>query len=216
VVLGEVGAFIDRYFSAESAGRAITSWIAESCQSGFDGFLYWGMYRAPEAIGDATWSLLDEEQYLLRAFSGAELADPCDPALLPPENLALNKAVTASRFLPEERPEFAVDGQPTQWGAGEHPVQWIEIDLGQPYKLERVRLVVAQFPEGETVHQIWGRGPGEELRLLHEFVGNTAEGDILEFVPETALAGIQFIRVVTTSSPSWVAWKEIEVYGMGE
>jgi hypothetical protein len=216
VVLGEVGAFIDRYFSAESAGRAIKSWIAESCQSGFDGFLYWGMYRAPEAIGDATWSLLDEEQTLLRAFSAAELPDPCDPALLPPENLALNKAVTASQSLPEERPEFAVDGQPTQWGSGGHPVQWIEIDLGQSYEVGLVRLVVAQFPEGETIHQVWGRGPGEELRLLHEFGGNTAEGDVLEFRPEEPLAGIQYIRIVTTSSPSWVSWKEVEVYGVEE
>jgi hypothetical protein len=216
VVLGEVGAFIDRYFSAESAGRAIKSWIAESCQAGFDGFLYWGMYRAPEAIGDATWSLLDEEQTLLRAFSAAELPDPCDPALLPPENLALNKAVTASQSLPEERPEFAVDGQPTQWGSGGHPVQWIEIDLGQSYEVGLVRLVVAQFPEGETIHQVWGRGPGEELRLLHEFGGNTAEGDVLEFRPEEPLAGIQYIRIVTTSSPSWVSWKEVEVYGVEE
>jgi hypothetical protein len=216
VVLGEVGAFINRYFSAESAGRAIRSWIAESCQFGFDGFLYWGLYRAPEAIGDATWSLLDEDQHLLRTFSEAELPDPCDPALLPPQNLALNKSVTASNFLAEERPEFAVDGQPTQWGAGAHPVQWIEIDLGQPFEIGRVRMVAAQFPEGETVHQIWGRGSEGELQLLHEFQGFTAEGDILEFLPETPLENIRYLRVVTTSSPSWVSWKEIEVYGPGE
>jgi hypothetical protein len=216
VILGEVWAFIDRYFSAESAGRGIRSWIAQSCHTGFDGFLYWGLYRAPEAIGDATWSLLDEEQALLRTFSEAEFPHSCDPTLLPPENLALNKPVTASGFQLDEPPEYAVDGEPTQWGAGTHPPQWIEIDLGQPYEIGQVRLVVAQWPEGETIHQIWGRGPGEELRLLHEFRGITTEGDILEFLPETPLTGIQYIRIVTTSSPSWVAWKEIEVYGVRE
>ena len=213
VILGETGAFIDRYFSIEAATRAMQSWIAESCQYGFDGFLYWGLYRAPEAIGDATWAFMDGEQEMMQALSPAGLPDPCDPNLLPAENLVLNKPVRASSWLPEEPPEFAVDGEPTQWGAGDDPTQWIQVDLGEPTAVALIRLIVAQWPAGETTHQVWGRGPGEELRLLHEFRGFTQEGDLLEFIPVDPIPNIQIIRVTTTQSPSWVAWKEIEVYG---
>jgi hypothetical protein len=212
IILGETGAFVDRYASSDSAVQSMQIWLAQSCQVGFDGFLYWGLYRAPEAIGDASWSLLDDGGRLLEALSSTVLPDPCDPARLPPENLALNKPVRVSNALPLEPGEHAVDGQPTQWGAGQDATQWIEIDLGQPTILTRILLVVAQFPAGDTVHQIWGRGPDESLRLLHEFRGSTDQGDGLEFVPEDQET-VQFIRIVTVQSPSWVAWQEIEVYG---
>ncbi|MBN1977946.1 MAG: hypothetical protein JW918_11145 [Anaerolineae bacterium] len=213
IVLGEVGAFIDRYPSEESAARAIQEWVAESCEYGFDGWLYWGLYRAPEAIGDATWGFLDGEGLMMEALSPVEQPDLCNPGPLPRSNLAFGKPVIASRFLPEEPPERAVDGQPTQWGAGNHAPQWIQIDLGAPATVRQVRLVVSQWPAGETVHQVWGGGPGEDLRLLHEFRGYTEENQVLDFVPAAPLERIQIVRIITLASPSWVAWKEIEVIG---
>jgi hypothetical protein len=121
--------------------------------------------------------------------------------------------VVASRSLPEEPPEQAVDGQPAQWGAGADAPQWIQIDLGAPATVRLIRLVVSQWPAGDTVHQVWGGGPGEDLRLLHEFRGYTEGDQVLEFVPDVPLEGIQTVRVVTLESPSWVGWKEIEVVG---
>jgi hypothetical protein len=49
--------------------------------------------------------------------------------------------------------------------------------------------------------------------LLHEFKGFTKDSDILEFIPPTTLTNIQFVKIVTMQSPSWVAWREIEVIG---
>ncbi|MCH7589255.1 MAG: discoidin domain-containing protein [Chloroflexi bacterium] len=212
VILGEAGAFLDRYPSLDSAIHAIKGWIAESCEYGFDGWLYWGLYRAPEAIGDATWGFLDAEQQMMDAMSVDTLPDPCLESLRPPKNQALGKDVIASRWLAEEPPGYAVDGKPQQWGAGSDAPQWIQIDLGAPQTLTLVRLVVAQWPAGETTHQIWGRGPGQELMLLHVFQGVTEEGQLLEFVPDESLEPIQILRIVTLQSPSWVAWKEIEVF----
>jgi len=75
-----------------------------------------------------------------------------------------------------------------------------------------VRLLVAQYPEGATVHRILvDRGAG--LEVVHEFSGDTRDGDWLEFVPDTPLTGVEAVRVETRGSPSWVAWKEIEVIG---
>ncbi len=213
IILGEVGAFIDRYPSEESAARAVQEWIAESCEYGFDGWLYWGLYRAPEAIGDATWGFLEGEGLIMQALAPVEQPDPCNPELLPRSNVAFGKPVAASRALPEEPPEHAVDGQPTQWGSGDHAPQWIQVDLESPATIRSIRLVVAQWPAGETVHQVWGGGPGEEMILLHEFRESTEENQILTFIPDESLQGVQRVRIVTLQSPSWVSWKEIEVIG---
>jgi hypothetical protein len=72
---------------------------------------------------------------------------------------------------------------------------------------------VAQWPEGVTNHQLWVRGPDDDLRLVQEFRENSADNDILVFEPDNPLAAIQVIRVVTSQSPSWVSWKEIEILG---
>lgn len=37
------------------------------------------------------------------------------------------------------------------------------------------------------------------------------DSDILEFLPPAPLTNTQCIKIVTTQSPSWVAWREIEI-----
>jgi hypothetical protein len=76
--------------------------------------------------------------------------------------------------------------------------------------VSKVRLRVAQFPEGRTVHDIAVSVDGGPLTRVHRFDGATAEGDVLEaeFAP---VAGVTSVRVTTKSSPSWVAWKEVEI-----
>lgn len=44
-------------------------------------------------------------------------------------------------------------------------------------------LAVAQDPEGETTHVIWGRGPGETYRQLAELQGFTADGQVVDYTP---------------------------------
>ena len=72
-------------------------------------------------------------------------------------------------------------------------------------------LVPSQYPNGATVHRVLGRGSADSYRLLHEFSGNTQDGDVLEYSPSVPWTAIRFVKVETTSSPSWVAWREIEV-----
>ncbi len=139
-------------------------------------------------------------------------AAPVGPATGP--NLALGAGVTASASLAESPPEMAVDGDSeTLWNSGASPPQWIEIDLGAPQTITHIRLAVSQFPEGQTAHRVWGRGPEGDYVLLGELSGATNDGDVLELASETGWENIQYLKIETVKSPSWVAWWEIEVYG---
>ncbi|MDF1500570.1 MAG: hypothetical protein P1P76_08880 [Anaerolineales bacterium] len=48
---------------------------------------------------------------------------------------------------------------------------------------------------------------------LHVFNQSTAGGDWLIFTPESLVEDVQVLRIDTLSSPSWVAWGEIQVFG---
>ena len=104
----------------------------------------------------------------------------------------------------------------TLWNSGGFATQWIEIDLGAEYNIQEIRLTTSQYPEGTTTHRILGRSATGEFHELTAFDGNTVDGQTLIFTPVQSLQAIQFIRVETISSPSWVAWREIEVIDAGE
>lgn len=129
-------------------------------------------------------------------------------------NIALGKPVQASQALSENPPEMAVDGDINNWwGAGDHPPHWIEVDLGSPQDISRIKLVASQDPPGNTQHFISGRTSLDEpFRLLHQFNQFTRDLDELEFAPTSPWQEIRYIRVETLTSPSWVSWREIEVY----
>lgn len=211
VLMGEVGAFIALYTTIEYAARGLQDWIAESCNYGFDGWLTWGYYRAPEELGDAAWGFADGDGLLMNALSPVFQPDACTPTVLRGDNLALDKPVKASASLSDEPPENAVDGTSSRWGSGADAPQWIEIDLDGLYVIGSLRLTVDQWPDGETLHEIWVVGEDGKLRKVAELQGWTSDGQVLEWEPESPLNEVRVIRIVTTVSPSWIAWEEIAV-----
>lgn len=150
------------------------------------------------------------------AAGSESLCPPAPPSDLEPgaTSPASFSTVTTSAELLDSPASNAVDGNAdTIWNSGGDPEQWIMIDLGDTISLSAIRLTVSQYPEGDTVHQIWVGTDPDSLTLLHEFSGFTNDGDLLEFVPVIPPTNIQFIKIITTQSPSWVAWREIEVEG---
>ncbi len=132
-------------------------------------------------------------------------------------NLALGKSVRVSSQYADSTGALAVDGDlGTLWSSGGGPPQWIEIDLGAGYNIQEISLTISQYPEGRTVHRILGRSTDGQFNMLTIFDGNTTDGQTLTFNPAEPVQGIWFIRVETTSSPSWVAWREIEVIDAGK
>ncbi len=152
--------------------------------------------------------------FLLDLLAPASHPDPCEPITIESENLAYLKPVIASASLPEEPASNAVDeNDSSQWGAGNDAPQWIELDLGASYQVTEIRLRVAQWPAGLTIHTVRGRSANGSFSELHKFQQETKDGDWLIFIPEIQVDNIQVIRIDTLSSPSWVAWSEIEVFG---
>jgi predicted amidohydrolase YtcJ len=136
-----------------------------------------------------------------------------------PINLAPGKSVTASRSLPDHPAEMAVDGvaeaaAENWWSAGDFPEQWIEIDLGVESTLFSLRLLTSQDPPGEVVHEIWGRVEGGEYRLLHTLASESGDNQWLTITPTEPWNGVRYLKIVTVQSPSWVAWREVEVMGI--
>lgn len=130
------------------------------------------------------------------------------------KNLALGKKVTASAQSVNDSPENAVDGNPgTIWNAGANPPQWIQIDLGMLATITQIRLTIAQSPNGGTVHDIFLGSSPSEMILIHQFDEDTSDDQTLEFNLLFPMADVQYIKVLTRESPSWVAWKEIEIIG---
>ncbi len=132
-------------------------------------------------------------------------------------NLALDKSVRVSGQFENNLGALAVDGDlGTLWNSGGGATQWIEIDLGAEYNIQEVSLTTSQYPEGRTIHRILGRGAAGQFVELTKFDGNTSDGQVLVFKPEEPLQKIRSIRVETVISPSWVAWREIEVIDAGQ
>lgn len=122
-------------------------------------------------------------------------------------------SITASAFLPESPPAYAMDGDPeTIWNSGGGPEQWILFDMGKPLSLSAIRLFVSQYPEGESVHQIWVGPDTASLFQVYEFASFTKDSDVLEFIPDGPMVNVRFIKILTTQSSSWVAWREIEIH----
>ncbi len=209
IIMGEFGGEVSHFASVDSAAQRLVDWQVESCNYGYDGWIFW------------TWDLDEQPDFLNARMDGGKIEKALSPVLRPDPcvtgsgfriNLAAGKQITASNSLADQPPANANDKAPeTEWNSGAGPQQWIEIDLGIPSSISTFRLTIFQHLEGTTLHQIWTGGPDRVMSLIHEFSGNTSDSQILEFTPDTPLTGVQFVRIVTVSGSSWVAWREIEV-----
>jgi F5/8 type C domain len=133
----------------------------------------------------------------------------------PAMNIALGKPATGSSETQNNPASSADDGlAETFWNAGTYVPQWLQIDLGAPYTIGRIKLIIAQTPNGYTDHQVWVRGasPGDPEQLLRDFTAETTNSEALDYTPPKPINGIRYIRIETLASPSWVAWREIEIF----
>ncbi len=209
IVMGEMAAFT--WYDSEAAGaKALHDLQVESCDAGFDGWLTWS-WDIP-AQPDI-WHAAAGQGLVGEVLSPDARPDPCEAGVFEFFEYSLTEraTATASRSLPDQPPEAAIDGGSPQWGSGADAPQYIEIALESPQTVDEIRLTVAQFPAGPTRHEIWVGQSRSPLVLVHTFTGSTAEHDVLVYSPDETLQQVDVVRIVTTASPSWVAWREINI-----
>jgi PASTA domain len=207
---------------SESIAGGISIWIAVD---GFDGAvgrtaLHWSFRDVrPLNIGDPGLAGVAREGETLTATQGSWIGasaigyawQRCIDGS--PVDVAHGRPTSSSHDFAADSSARAVDNDfDTIWNSGRFAPGWIEIDLVEAYPVERIRLAVAQYPDGPTRHAVYGReaGGSESYVFLGELAGSTADGQWLE-LPLSGVAELQSVLVETLESPSWVAWREIQV-----
>ncbi|MDX6619618.1 MAG: TolB protein [Gaiellales bacterium] len=132
-------------------------------------------------------------------------------------NVAAWRPVNASSWTSNAPPFMAVDGRLNDiWNAGGYPPAWIEIDLGRPTDIARVRLFANDNPAGSSFLVLGrGRGTNGALLPLGTLTGPTSYGEALDLSAQKPWRGIRYLRVVTPPAKApigWVSWREIDVY----
>ena len=149
----------------------------------------------------------------------------CTPAAVEPERVGFSTSavtcgetlltvspgnVVASATSADTTPAMAFDGSlATSWNAGAGPPQSIMFDLGAVTPVTRLRLNVNQTPAGPTVHTIYAGVNSTQLYPVQVLSGFTTTGQWLD---APVHVNARFLQIVTSQSPSWVSWSEIEVY----
>jgi hypothetical protein len=210
VLMAEAGAPTAAYPAVYAAAEGLQTWQAQSCPLGFDGWLLWTWDTSGELPGEpAIWNAQAGGGLLERALAPSIRTDPCASP-----NVALGKPASASSAAVWGPVADAVDGSvDTLWNAGVPPGGWIEIDLGAVYDVSMLRLVIAQTPAGQAVHDILGKATsGASFGQLYQLDAVTSDGQVVELVPGSPWTGVRYLRIETLWGPSWPAWREIQVF----
>ncbi len=179
-----------------------------------------GEVESPTPIAVTRTPEMSVEETATRSVAGSDPTPTATPtASRLPEtasptrtNVALSGQANASNH--RESAQVAVDGNvDSTWNSGRFAPQWFMVTLDSFYQVDRMELVVAQAPASETSHEIWFEDISGTFEKYHEFTNvHTADGDTLVLTVEPAKI-INRVLIRTVSSPSWVAWREIRVFG---
>ncbi len=163
-------------------------------------------------IAAAACAQMTEPSQTIEVSAVASQAAAGEKPALSGENVALlGTGHSLSRI---EFAHLAIDGDPeTTWNSEQFAPQWFSIVFDEPYVVDRIEMVVTQLPAGPTVHEVWlGNEPG--TRVLYKRLSNvdTEDGQTLEVTIDPPRK-ISEVLIYTIDSPSWVAWREVRVFG---
>ncbi len=99
----------------------------------------------------------------------------------------------------------------TSWESGASATQWVMFDFITSKSINKIRFLPAQNPSGRTVHNIYVGDSISSLKLLVT-IDQITQKDVWVEAPLLSPINTHYLKVETVESPSWIAWKEIEVY----
>ncbi len=129
-------------------------------------------------------------------------------------NIAINKLVTASKTHSSSNTSDLVDGKlSTGWNAGAYAPQWVSIDLDGQYDISRIELIPSLSPAGNTTQEIFVSTDLSSWKSVDIFSIYTTDKNPIERNFTKTLTNVRGVKILTKSSPSWVSWLEVEIYG---
>ena len=168
--------------------------------------------EAPASIANLTLSVSPASAWSASPFASPPLG----------ENVALQGYATASArdaagllTVDAVTAHLATDGDPTSvWSSQQPAPQWFSVALDDLYLVNRIQLHVTQAPPGPTTHEIWlGNGSGSRALFTRLHNVHTDDGQLLD-IELSPPQVVDEVFILTLASPSWVAWREISVFGL--
>lgn len=172
--------------------------------------------RSPGAIlGSVPHGAVEPEAPVATAIAVAPVLDVPAPTAVPApvsEDPVRPASLTVSGGADSANDAFDGDSE-TLWTSGGPPPQWFTLTLDGYYRVDRLELEVAQTPAGQTSHEIWLGNASGEMVLAQRFENTwTEDGETLTITFDPA-AVTNRIQIRTTDGPSFVAWREVRVFG---
>ena len=176
-------------------------------------------------FGSTTTTPVEREMYIRSILFATGYFDSTAPVAIPirvpslavqatpiPTRLSVSQSY-ASHTMLGTSPAYTHDSHYFDWNvwnAGRVAPAWIEYDLGASRTLKSIRLVPEQSPEGEVLHWIFAGDSQYPTTLVGTVAGSST---MLEPISIQINATGRYVRIHTEMSPSWVAWREVEIYG---
>ena len=121
---------------------------------------------------------------------------------------------TGHAFEKSESAHLAIDGDlDSVWNSQQFAPEWFSITFDDFYLVDKIEMVVTQLPAGPTTHEVW-LGSGSDTRVLYKRLidVHTEDGQTLE-IAISPPRRLKEVFILTLDSPSWVAWREVRVFG---
>lgn len=152
----------------------------------------------------------------IRSLFAVSLLVACGPAFAGGVVIPVSTGNASNTYMPAYSAPMASDGNTyTLWNSGGGAPQSIEIDLGSDRTFSRLRMLPAQSPAGFTRHGIYGSPSNRSGWVyLGEVAGYSSDGLWIQFDNRSDIQ-VRYLSIRTTQSPSWVAWREFQVYDGG-
>ncbi len=100
----------------------------------------------------------------------------------------------------------------TYFNSGGGPPQYVQLELLGQYNITSVFLQVCQTPSYYTEHLLYVGSNLNDLTLAANFSGVTSDGQWINTTFNPPLPRVQYLRLDSISSPSWIAWYKFIVY----
>lgn len=138
------------------------------------------------------------------------------PAYTTPNRLT-PVGITASATLSGTSPSATQDRKyatTVSWNAGS-PIGWIEFDLGSVKTIRAIRMSPEQSSTGLTTHNVYvGNTPSPTTLQVSINELTDDKAPIARKFPDSGTVQGRYVRISSdTSGISWLAWREVEIYG---